>query len=281
MSESISGIVRGNDRMLRDEFVGQLEEVCRRLAVDVVWSADRWVAQLITPGRRAFVVGYDFDLNGSAAAQLSIDKAATSETLQSYGVPTVDHILLTTDDGTQLDFRHHLPVGVKFPLVVKPNRGFNGHDVTLTTCRDEFRAAYESLQKKHADVAVSPYIAAAGEYRVIVLDDDVLLTYRKVLTDQGEGEPEWRFNAEFGSTAELVSPDAAAYPALSDLAHRAMRTLGLRLAAVDIMESIEGELSVMEINADFSMNYFSRQSPENRTVVIDLLTTVVASRLRK
>ena len=85
------------------------------------------------------------------------------------------------------------------------------------------------------------------------------------------------FNLGLGAVPTNIEPDAS----LLSLASRAQAALGLRLSAVDIIETVDGNLRVLEINSGFMMEHYIRSSEENRQravkaygAIIEALTSV-------
>ena len=66
---------------------------------------------------------------------------------------------------------------------------------------------------------------------------------------------------------ELISPDAKVYKKLSTIAKRATKLLGLEFAVVDIIETEEFGLEVLEINSSVCLGHFAGRSPENYNLV--------------
>ncbi|MEU4711177.1 hypothetical protein AB0G00_32610 [Nocardia salmonicida] len=270
---------RGFDPALRKEFVRQLSGACAALSVDIFWNEDAWIAELCKGSRRTQVVGYAFELNSSAVARLSIDKAATSERLAAHAVPVIPHRAITVDQGSARAGSELFVSASGYPVVIKPIDGYDGHGVVLVRTESEFIEYLQFLAVEQTTIVVAPYVDAATEYRVIVLDGQILLVYRKLLNGVGESAAEWRFNAEFGSIAEVVDAGITQWSVLTDIARRTASVMGLRVGAVDILESVTGELSVVEVNEDFSTNYFGRQSRQYSDLMVDVFTRIVAASL--
>ena len=107
----------------------------RGIALDI--RADGWLLLLDHPsaGRR-LIFGYDVGLNSAVAHRLASDKAATAELLALSNIPCVPHLLVMRPPFTPggaweaiaalLDAH---PAG----LVVKPNEGTSGRNITRVT----------------------------------------------------------------------------------------------------------------------------------------------------
>lgn len=74
----------------------------------------------------------------------------------------------------------------------------------------------------------------------------------------GESAPlEWRHNLAFGAQPEVITPDNILYTTLADIAIRAAKALNLGFCTVDILQSLSGELKVLEVNSGVSVEKFA------------------------
>lgn len=155
-------------------------------------------------------------------------------------------------------------------VVIKPLSGTGGRGVqrylTVAEGTDYIKNSTEPAW------AISPYIDIVSETRLIVLDGVVQLAYEKQQPQVVNGLK--FYNLSHGATAVMLSeiPDN-----LQRLALRTCEALCLRLAAVDIVETVGGEHLVLEVNDGFSMEYYALQSPENKTRADALYDAVVSA----
>lgn len=223
-----------------------------------------WVVRLSDGERVARVFGYDFELNSVSAAKIAGDKAATSTFLSGAGVPSVPHHLFlrsslkgyTEPEGNWLRM---LALAEEFGwnLVCKANSGTGGHHVYHVQTPAELETASTAVFAAHHSLSLAPFVAADGEYRVMLLDGEPLLVYEKV-RDDGE----WRHNLGLGGRAVDVT-DGSLSAELAEVAGPALRAIGLRFASVDIMATESG-LTVLEVNAGVMMEHYGRSSDERR-----------------
>jgi glutathione synthase/RimK-type ligase-like ATP-grasp enzyme len=173
---------------------------------------DDWIFCLQHGGAVTHVVGYDFGLNTATAALLAADKAATSAVLAHAGVACVEHQLVVGPARPQ-----YLPEGgfwqriVAFwersgrDVVCKPNQGSGGVGVIRARTLRELEVAVHRTLETNPDVCLSPYLAIAAEYRVVMLDGEPELMFEKVRPYvEGDGE---------STIQELVARAMAADPA--------------------------------------------------------------------
>ncbi|MGV3524883.1 MAG: ATP-grasp domain-containing protein [Candidatus Sericytochromatia bacterium] len=209
-----------------------------------------WLLTLRQPEGKLLgrVLGYVFPLNDAAAAALMKDKVALSGLLAEAGLPHVPHRLVLSPELT--DYLGHdgngplldaLLADWGLPLVVKPNEGTGGKGVTLVQKRSQLEYALQTLFQQHRALALSPYLDISYEYRVIVLDDRVLLGFGKA-----KAAGSWKHNLSGGAQAFAVS-EGPLLTALSTLARQAVAVLGARVASVDMVATADG-LKILELN---------------------------------
>src|SRR5690606_29180310 len=106
------------------------------------------------------------------------------------------------------------------------------------------------------------------EIRVVLLDGELLIVYEKqaVVIDGLK-----MFNLGMGAVPHNIEPDKE----LVELALRAQSALGLRLSAVDIIETVTGEWKVLEVNSGFMMENYLRASAENRRQTVEAYEKIV------
>lgn len=145
-----------------------------------------WIYRLTRGGNSRFIFGYDFDLNSAATHLIAKDKSALSDILALDDIPRVEHRLFHHPN-----MRAYVPhagnwaelVGyfksTGFDAVCKPNTGTGGNDVSRVRNQLQLEEIVHALFDKGRSLAVSPYVDIDTEYRVILLDRECLLMYRK------------------------------------------------------------------------------------------------------
>jgi glutathione synthase/RimK-type ligase-like ATP-grasp enzyme len=261
----------------RGWFADTLRRLCARRGVAVHGRFDDWLLRLEPGGGRPgrVVFGTDFGLDTSVATALCRDKCAASALLAEAGLPAVPHALilpavfdtLGEGEGGYAKARRLFALWGG-DVVAKPNTGTGGRDVerlrTLSSVDDHLR---RHLAVDTARLALSPFRAALHETRVILLDGEGLLAYRKTLSGDG-----WRFNLSAGATPSLL-PEAEAAPLVS-LARSAAAVFGLRLAVVDLLETAAGPV-VMEVNTGLYMKSFAQGLADGQRIAEDVYDRVL------
>jgi len=248
---------------------------CERAGLSFRAFSDEWVLRLAHGDVTRWVVGYKFDLNGSAASEVAQDKVATYAALDAASLAAIPHYLVRSLPHELIHVRElHLELdGV--PVIAKPLQGTAGRDVSL------FHTVSEALAMIRASGepawALSPHYDLQTEYRLIVLDDEVLLAYEKTEATERDGLK--LFNLSLGAVPVDIENDGL-LAQLTDIARQVMRTLALRLAAVDIVRLSDGALKILEVNDGISMEHYARHSTVNKQRTVEVYEAIVAATFR-
>lgn len=214
------------------------------------WSGD-WIVELRKDDQVRRVIGYRFGLNDSAAANISQDKVATYTVLAAHGIPAVQHELVRTKVSTA----NRQAFSDWQTIILKPLVGTSGHGISKFATIDEAvqYVEYSTIQAW----AAAPYIDIESETRIVLLDGECLLSYKKEPVNVNGLK---MFNLGLGAQAVDIVPDDE----LLQLARDAQSTLGLRLCAVDIVTVTDGTRWVLEVNDAIMVENYARQSDDNR-----------------
>lgn len=214
------------------------------------WSDD-WIIELRKAAKTHRVIGYRFDMNNSVASNISQDKVATYTVLAAHSIPAVAHRLVRTKV-SDANLQHISDWG---EIVIKPLVGTSGHGVRKF---QDVSSAVAYVNRSSIQAwAAAPYIAIAAETRIVLLDGKVLLAYQKQPVEIDNLK---MFNLGLGGIAVDITPGAD----MLQLAHDAQSALGLRLCAVDIIETAQGERMVLEVNDAVMVEHYARQSEQNK-----------------
>jgi [lysine-biosynthesis-protein LysW]--L-2-aminoadipate ligase len=175
-------------------------------------------------------------LNSAEAVRLCDDKAENSLVLEAAGIPT-PRTLLAFD----IESAIRACEAVGYPAVLKPVTGSWGRLLARVNGPEQARAILEQKRDlgsfHHAIFYVQEYIAKPDrDIRAYVVGDRVLAaSYRTA--------KHWVTNAARGAESMPcpITPD------IEELALRACRAVGARLAGVDLIETEDG-LEVIEAN---------------------------------
>lgn len=166
--------------------VSLLREIAADQGLKFSSFSQDWILRLEKSGRARHVFGYNFEINSATAELIAGDKSAISDLLANRGTPVVEHKLFlqpslsgyVAAEGNWAAMRAYAQAH-EFSLVVKPNQGTGGTDVSHVHSVVELEEAVHELFKSHRAICLSPYLDIEQEYRVIVLDEACELIYSK------------------------------------------------------------------------------------------------------
>ena len=253
-----------------------VQDACDRRGIEVAAYSDGWVLELKKNTEIHRIVGAQFDFNDQAAVAIACDKVAASVLFEQAGIPHIPHYLLQSIGAPTMN--HELLSGMlqTAPVVIKPLKGSRGEFVSKVHTAE---AAVDLLAQGHETAwAVSPFVDIAAEIRLIVLNGEVCVAYKKInppIINELKV-----FNLNKGATAEQIKQENI-NPEYRKLAISAMHTIGLKFGAVDLVIPVDSsEVSVLEINAAFSLAHYQKTNTATAHEVAVLYDRVVAELFR-
>ena len=242
--------------------VKAIKQICLEKDISLTSYSDDWLLELSKDGAVQRILGYKFPLNSGVSAQTAEDKVAAYTILSSRQVPAVPHALVRTKTGL---YDEWLKNGWK-DIVVKPLIGTSGYGVRRF--HDSTEASTWIDQQSDDGWAVSPFVDIKREIRLIILDNEILLTYEKqpVMLNNL-----LMFNLGLGATPK----DITVSEEIKDLALKASQALQLRLAAIDVIELKDGSYQILEINDGVMMEHYVQVSPEYKAAGYKVYQAIV------
>jgi len=146
-----------------------------------------YVGQIICPnGKIHYFRNTHFDLNPLGATEICKDKDYSSFFLKNLGYKTVEGRAFYSKEwckmiGEELgiDQAYEYAKLIKFPVIVKPNSKSQGLGVYKATNKKEFYAAIRHVFKIDK-IALVQRIAAGNDFRIVVLDGEVISAYQRI-----------------------------------------------------------------------------------------------------
>src|SRR5690349_9633936 len=167
-----------------------------RLGITVELEPEfRYVGRIVLPdGRKHYFRNTNFDLNGQGAVEIARDKAYAAFFMARMGypvpeghtffAPAMQHLSGATR-GLAAAYAYARSLG--FPVIVKPNSASQGAGVARVHARRELERALRAIVARE-DVALVLRLVPGDDYRVVVLDDQVICAYRRApLSVAGDG----------------------------------------------------------------------------------------------
>jgi len=179
--------------------------------------------------------------------QICANKIHQYALLEKFGVPHIPTVFLNRDELHRKNIVDIFDTLGK-PVVIKaPYTSFSRY-VEKAACETSFRDVAKSFFKKSDVLAVQKFMPTAFDWRVGVLNDEVLYVC-KYMIPKGR----WKHGAKlrgkptviWGRTVSMKKKNAPMR--LKDVALKACRVIGKGLYGVDIKE-IDGDYVVVEVN---------------------------------
>ena len=187
-------------------------------------------------------------------------------------------------------------------IVIKPNNGSCGHNVFNVTDINQIDEILDKLFVNNFSISICPFYDIKHEYRMIMLDRENKLSYAKclpivvgngkktirelllefnyefftnklkdakydrVLDNKEAFQYNWKFNLAQGSIAKKIE-DKSLSNELIKIAKRVCDEINLKFGRIDIIQTTNNELLVMEVNSGVMIeNYIALNSDEYITI---------------
>ncbi len=186
---------------------------------------------------RQFEMMGSWPLNESVAITRARDKLRSLQLLARQGIDLpITGFAHSPDDTSDL-----IDLVGGAPLVVKLVEGTQGIGVVLAETRQAAESVIDAFRGLNAHILVQEYIreAKGRDIRCLVVGDRVVAAIERQAK-----EGDFRSNLHRGGTSRVVNIT----PREREIALKAVLTLGLEVAGVDILRAERGPL-VMEVNA--------------------------------
>ncbi len=192
-----------------------------------------------------------YTANSSSGIIQSRDKLRASQILakNKIDIPRTAYVRDLRDVENAIDDVGGLPV------VVKVTQGTQGNGVFLRHTHRETRHLVEALLLTGKAVLIQEYIAESHgvDVRALVVGDKVVASMRR----RSRGR-EFRSNYHLNGTVEPIDIPLE----YEEVAKRAARVLGLKVAGVDLLEGTDGPL-VLEVNSSPGLEGIEKASGVN------------------
>ena len=293
-----------------------VEEICREKSINCTFLSKDWLIILEKGGKKRFITGYKFDINSSAASLLSDDKYSTYSYLKDQNIPVVSEKLVYSSsnknafaqDSNGIEVVRDYFEKCNNNIVIKQNKGTCGNGIEHITNWDALEEIYERMSSRYYSVCLSPYYDIENEYRVIMVDSNPRLIYKKVrpiVVGNGNDDIKtllYNFNPKFFEKKEIkenrvlaenevyqydwkhnlckgakvsMDIDEETKRIIEELAIRTANTSGLRFESVDIIKTYNNEYYVMEVNSGVMMDNFIDQVEDGYEISKNIYREVI------
>lgn len=268
-----------------------LKQACRNLNLD--YETKDKHGNLLCVERTYFFANHATPFNDLSIGRICTDKEFTyfllsdkvmmPKTIGFLNPKIQSNYQLYRQDKTITEVVNKIEASFSYPLIIKMNQGRRGQNVFL--CQDQVEALtalkkiYNKQSRFYDYIALAQtYIKSMREYKVIVFQGEIILTYEKDFTKAvfaGNLSPlHWA-----GAKAVHVV-DPLLTNRLSQTIRPIFSKLNLEFGSIDIIEDQKGDLYLIELNANPGFSIFLRDNdPKLLVQMYEILLTNLKSRL--
>ncbi len=173
-----------------------LKKLAREIGATVLTEPEWGVVGQITfkSGRKSYFRYNTLDLNPVGASDIAKDKDYAAFFMKKMGYPTPRGRAFYSKEWAEAIGSSLTPSAARsyakkvgYPLIVKPNSGSQGTNVALVHSEKDFVHALTTVFK-HDKVALVQKPAPGRDYRIVVLDDEIISAYERIaLNVTGDG----------------------------------------------------------------------------------------------
>ncbi len=230
--------------------------------------SDGFITILTKDDKTCYLNEYFLGLNSSISTLLCDDKYAMYEVLKEYQIPVLEYKLIfhSGDEKVKENIENKIKIlkdyyhAFNHHIVLKPNLGYGGRLVFQIDKEETIKPIFYMLLENTNSIVVNPFYEIKNEYRVIILNNQVRLIYKKV---RGSS---WQFNLSKGSFS-VKDIDSILKDQIISLAYKVYNTLKLKFASIDIVELEKGEILVLEVNNRVTLEKYCLQHPKDYELV--------------
>jgi hypothetical protein len=292
-----------------------IDELSKELGFKYTYLSKDWILMLEKGDKRRYIVGNKFDINGHAIGLTMDDKYAFYDLLHSLNLPVCQHNIFYPETN-KFDYANGcntkesmLECFNKYnqDVVIKPNEGSLGNGVYHITNKDDLIKYSDKLFVNNFSISMMPFYHIVNEYRVILLDNEVKLVFKKIkpvvvgdgksslkellvrfnkyyfeeeevpdmiLKDGEVYEYDFHYNLSKGSIASLDIDEETKEKVVS-LAKEVTEKANIRFASVDIILCEDGKMLVLEANSGVTINKVIHFIPNGYEIAKDVYKEAV------
>lgn len=296
-----------------------IDEICKEKDISQRLLSFGWIRELKRENKIHHIIRYQFDLNSANAYHIANDKYATYTILKENHLPMIKHEMIFSPFSRSAYYDENYIEEVKKllaennnKLIIKANDSCQGRDVYFVTNIIDAKKVIEKMfNEKKDSISVCPFVEIDYEYRVVVLDGEVLYLYKKkkpfvigngtntikelidkkynseteltlvkgldlnyVPTKNEEVIISWKHNLSNGAEPVIVENDEN-LEKIKEIAIKSANAIGIKFATVDIACTVEKDLTVVEINGSVCMNKFTELVPNGYQIAKEIYSKAI------
>ena len=278
-----------------------ISEICNELGIKVTNLSDDWLTVLEKDNKIHYINGYKFDLNNHGIGEIMDNKDLFHSLMVNLNLPVVNQInyYKKYDKEEVINYFHKC----NDTLIIKGSLGTCGKNVYLVTDEKEIFKKMDYILSIQDVVIISPFYDIKNEYRVIILNNEVRLVYGKkrptiigdgvhtikelailfnpyfldktikdediILKNGEEYIIDYRFNLSNGAVM-FMDIDTDIKEKVSKIALSVTKKLNITFASIDIINTKDNELLVLEANSVIMMTNFIKLCPNGKVIAYDI-----------
>ena len=296
-----------------------IDELCEEKNIKQKMLSFGWIRELEKEDKIHHIIRYQFDLNSAISYKIANDKYATYVILKENKIPMINHEMIFSPFTRTKYFEKSFMYKVKKMLknasnkiVIKANDSCQGKDVYCVKNKIEAKRIIKKMFKEKKDsISICPYVEIDYEYRVIVLEDQVLYAYKKrkpfivgdglqtvkqlinkkyfendtlilsknlnlnkILKKDEKLNISWKHNLSNGAEPVIIENDEN-LEKIKDIAIKAAKAIGIKFATVDIALTSKKEILVVEVNGSVCMNKFAELVPNGYEIAKNIYSKAI------
>ena len=283
-----------------EEFNKMIKTIGEELGIRVTLLSDSWTKVLEKDNKTHYITGYQFDNNYHSLGNIIDDKGLFYDVLKYKNIPVIEQYVIYSnyDKEKVCDYfnKHNKEI------IVKGNISNAGKEVFKVNTKEDLFNTLDKLFLKQFTVSLCPYYHIKNEYRVIILNNEIRCIFgktkpivigdgKKTLNELAieyhdyykihsidnpnyipklneEVELSFKFNLSSGAKS-FIDIEKDLKEKIEKLALRVTYELNINFASVDIINTVDNELLVMEANSGVTMNKFIKQN-DNYDLAYDI-----------
>ena len=292
-----------------DEFNKIIKEIGKELNIKITLLSDNWLTILEKENKIRYIQGYKFSLNDHALGNILDDKGLFYDLMIYKKYPIIEHKVIFKETNKKEIVKYFNDNNQK--IVVKGNIGTCGKEVFLIDDEKDLLNKIDFLFQSQFSISLCPYYNILHEYRVIVLDNEAKIIYGKKRPKViGDGKSNLlelakKFNKEYFSVKENCNFDCDYIPKLNelvelsfqfnlskgsiaffdlekefkdkiiDLALSISNDINLFFGSIDIIETVNHKLFIMEANSGVMMDNIIKQHENGYNIAYNIYKEAV------
>ena len=291
-----------------------IKKICEDKGISMRDASFGYITELSKDGKVHHIVGESLELNSASSYKIASDKFACFSVLVQNEVPSIQyHMIFNPETRSDYENNDMMKAMILFDqyggkVILKANDSSEGKDVFCITSKEELKKKIIEEFANHKDsVSICPFYEIGYEYRAIYLDGEIIFCYKKekpYVVGNGKKnlqelmedarientyddldltyipkldekvEVSWKHNLCLGGVPNLEIDDETR-KAVYDIAKRAGDAIGIKFASVDIAETKEKELLVMEINSNVCMKKFAANVSNGLQIEYEIFSNAI------